>query len=281
MTTKIYTKIDKNLVKEWMQLWNKLPNANYINGPQWTISVTETFKYTDIKIVTIYKRGKLSAVAPFIKVKKYGLTFYCLLPEDFVYNEPFLLDKTDSKLASLLVREIEKLGNVFVDNATAGFGQGIAITPIQTIRALATLGNGGMLVTPHVVDSIIYENGERKKIIQESSERVISKESSEKISRMLVHVVDHALKDGEYKMNHYSVAAKTGTAQMVKKGGGYYDDRYLHSFFGYFPAYDPKFIIFIFHTYPKGAEYASATLTDPFFKIVKFLISYYKIPPDR
>jgi cell division protein FtsI (penicillin-binding protein 3)/stage V sporulation protein D (sporulation-specific penicillin-binding protein) len=171
--------------------------------------------------------------------------------------------------------------NVFVDNATAGFGQGIAITPIQTIRALATLGNGGMLVTPHVVDSIIYENGERKKIIQESSERVISKESSEKISRMLVHVVDHALKDGEYKMNHYSVAAKTGTAQMVKKGGGYYDDRYLHSFFGYFPAYDPKFIIFIFHTYPKGAEYASATLTDPFFKIVKFLISYYKIPPDR
>lgn len=181
--------------------------------------------------------------------------------------------------ASGLTKNLDS--KVFVDSATAGFGQGIAITPIQTVRALAALGNGGKLVTPHIVDSIIYQNGDIKKIDLDTPEQVISADTSERISRMLVHVVDNALKNGDYKMDRYTIAAKTGTAQMVKPGAGYYDDRYLHSFFGYFPAYEPRYIIFLFHTYPKGAEYASATLTDPFFKLVKFLISYYEIPPDR
>ena len=172
--------------------------------------------------------------------------------------------------------------SIFVNNATAGFGQGIAISPIQTIRALATLGNGGKLVNPYIVDSIEYKDGSIKKIVPDEGVQVFkNKDTSENISRMLTTVVDKALVKGKHKMEHYSVAAKTGTAQIAIPGAGYYEDRYLHSIFAYFPAYDPQYIIFMYHTNPKGAEFASQTLTEPLFKMIDFLISYYGVVPDR
>lgn len=169
-----------------------------------------------------------------------------------------------------------------IEYATAAFGQGIALTPIETVRALCSLGNGGYLVTPHVVQSIEYEHGGEGNVSLDDRVQVLKPETSEEITRMLVEVVDTALRDGTVKKEHYSIAAKTGTAQIAKTDErGYYDDRYLHSFFGYFPAYEPEFLIFLYHTEPKGARYASETLTKPFMELVDFLINYYEIPPDR
>lgn len=169
-----------------------------------------------------------------------------------------------------------------IEHYTASFGQGIAITPISTIRALASLGNGGTLVTPHVLRAIKHETGAVREIGYTEGERVISKETSHEISRMLTEVVDTALMGGQVKLPHTSVAAKTGTAQIVNPATGkYYDDRYLHTFFGYFPSYEPQFIIFLFALEPNGANYASQTLTEPFHRLTKFLVNYYEIAPDR
>ncbi len=169
-----------------------------------------------------------------------------------------------------------------LEYATASFGQGIAMTPIATARALATLGNGGHLVTPHIVKEIEYDDGTKKEVTYPNGAQVFTPETSETVSRMLTTVVDKALRGGKVALPHHSIAAKTGTAQMSNpNGGGYYEDKYLHSFFGYFPSYDPKFIVFLYTVDPRGVEYASETLTEPFMDISKFLINYYSIPPDR
>jgi len=168
-----------------------------------------------------------------------------------------------------------------VDYATASFGQGIAVTPIQTACALYVLANGGYRIKPTITDSIKYRMGMEAETEHNMLERVIKPETSEEITRMLVKVVDENLLGGTVKLKNYSVAAKTGTALLNNETGGYYDDRFIHTFFGYFPAYNPKFLIFLYTTDPKGVDYASASLTEPFFNLTKFLISYYEIPPDR
>ncbi|MDO8659693.1 MAG: penicillin-binding protein 2 [Candidatus Parcubacteria bacterium] len=169
-----------------------------------------------------------------------------------------------------------------IEYANAAFGQGIALTPVELIRALASLGNSGNLVVPHVIKEIKYKDGTSKVMLYPTTPTKITKQTAEEITGMLVNVMDKSIKGGLGKLEHFSVAVKTGTAQVAdSKNGGYYEDRHTHSFFGYFPAYNPKFIILLYAVNPKGIRYAAETWSDPFLDITKFLLNYYEVPPDR
>ena len=164
---------------------------------------------------------------------------------------------------------------------TAAFGQGIAVTPLQMIRALGALANKGEMVQPHLVSAIRLNSGIERKLDWGKKVRVFSATSTQETVRMMSALNDEILFGGKAKIPTMSVAVKTGTSQLTTPTGGYYTDRFFHSFVGFFPAYNPRFIILLYTNDPKGVQYASETLDAAFLDIVHFLIDYYEVPPDR
>ncbi len=168
-----------------------------------------------------------------------------------------------------------------VNYATISYGQGIAVTPIQMLRAEAAIANSGTMVQPHLVRAIRLDTGIERKLAWASSTPVFSPAAARQTADMMVAVVDTKLLEGKAKIPTMSVAAKTGTAQLTNGQGGYHTDRFFHSFIGFFPASAPRFVILLYTNDPQGVKYASETLTTTFLDLTHFLIDYYAIPPDR
>lgn len=164
---------------------------------------------------------------------------------------------------------------------TASFGQGIAMTPVQMIRALGALANGGVMVQPHLVKAVRLNSGIERELDWSQRVPVFGADAARETSVMMTALVDEKLENGRAKIPTMSVAAKTGTAQLTDGRGGYYSDRFFHSFVGFFPSYNPRFIILLYTNDPQGVEYASETLDATFLDLVHFLIDYYAVPPDR
>ena len=164
---------------------------------------------------------------------------------------------------------------------TAAFGQGIAITPIQMIRALGAIANGGMMVQPHLVSAVRLDSGIVRKLDWSKKTPVFSATAARETTQMMTALVDQKLEGGKAMIPTMSVAAKTGTAQLIDGHGGYFSDHFFHSFVGFFPSYNPRFIILLYTNDPQHVEYASETLDTTFLGLVHFLIDYYQIPPDR
>jgi cell division protein FtsI/penicillin-binding protein 2 len=191
------------------------------------------------------------------------------------------IDLPDEQIGNL--SNIDDGSGPAVNFDTASFGQGITVTPIEMIRALSALANDGVLPTPHVVTAIEYESGVTRTISYPQGPQVLKASSARTLTSMLETVYDNYELNGKIKMQHYTAAAKTGTAQIPDpQTGGYYPgEYYIHSFFGYLPASDPRFIVFLYAYHPIGQEYSAYTWDEPYYALEQFLINYYNIPPDR
>ncbi len=165
--------------------------------------------------------------------------------------------------------------------ATTGFGQGLSATPLQVITAWAALANGGRLVRPTVIDSIIHADGSVEKTEPHLLDQVITKETSDIITSMLVSVGTIGFAKGG-RPQGYRIAAKTGTSQIAGPGGKYETGTgsTFATFAGFAPVDHPKFLILVKIDRPKNAV-QGATVAGPVFKeIASYLFKYYGIPPD-
>lgn len=166
-----------------------------------------------------------------------------------------------------------------VNFATASFGQGIAITPIQLTRFFAAIANGGELVRPHVVKKVIKDSGEEIEF-QVDKTRVMEQETSSILSAMLVGVVENGIAR-RAQIPGYFVAGKTGTAQIpYPDRRGYFPEQTIQSFVGFAPAFNPEFLILVKLDRPQGTPEASVSTIPIFRELARYIIDYLGIPPD-
>ena len=167
-----------------------------------------------------------------------------------------------------------------LEYATAAFGQGIAVTPIQLVVAFGAIANDGILLQPYLVEKIIYKNGEEKITEPKEIGRIISSETASRLTAMLVSAVKFGYED-KAGVKGYSIAAKTGTAQIpdLQKGG--YTEETIHTFGEFFPAYNPRFSMLIKVDKPKTIKFASDSITPLAKQIAEYILDYYEIPPSQ
>ncbi len=180
-----------------------------------------------------------------------------------------------------LIGNLLKPQQIYYD--TASFGEGIAVTPLQMIRALAAVANGGILVHPHLASRIILTSGVSEPIDWGSGTRIFSAAASRETTVMMDALWDDALKVNgvSAKIPTMSVAAKTGTAQLPTPTGTYYNNKFFNSEVAFFPSFNPRFIILLYTKDPKNVIYAEQSLSPSLLDLVHFLINYYAVPPDR
>lgn len=166
-----------------------------------------------------------------------------------------------------------------VDLATAAFGQGIQVTPIELLTAIGAIANEGKKMEPHVVAEVQSTDGDKTKIQPKEVSRPISPESAKVMTEIMVNAVNKGEANWT-RLKGYRIAGKTGTASIPIEGR-YDPHQTIASFVGFAPANRPKFVMLVVLHKPKSSIYGAETAAPIFFNISKDLLNYYGISPDE
>ncbi|HEV8536364.1 MAG TPA: penicillin-binding protein 2 [Candidatus Limnocylindria bacterium] len=166
-----------------------------------------------------------------------------------------------------------------VDLGTISFGQGVSVTPLQLASAYAAIANGGTLYRPYVVASRRDADGEHR-TAPVALRRVISAETSATLRGMLTATVDDGIANAA-ALARYSVAGKTGTAQIPSDDGRYADDAYISSFAGFVPAEDPRMVVVVVLERPQSKLLGTLPAMAAFKGIATDALRYARVQPDR
>lgn len=165
--------------------------------------------------------------------------------------------------------------------ATASFGQGISVTPIQLVTAFGAIANGGKLMEPYIIDEVRKPNGMTIKTEPRLIRQAISSKTATTVGAMMVNVVrnGHGQRAG---VAGYFVAGKTGTAQVPKEDGPGYDPNHtIGTFCGFAPVDNSKFVMCVKMDKPKDVQWAESSAAPLFGKMAQFMLNYYGIPPEE
>ena len=160
---------------------------------------------------------------------------------------------------------------------TNAFGQGVAVTPLQMITAVATVANGGERLRPYVVARRIAPDGTEFTHQRRVEAQVISPEAAQQVAEIMVRTVDEGIPEAQ--VAGYRVAGKTGTAQ-IPVPGGYDPQGTIASFVGFGPWPEPQVVILVKLDRPRTSPWASHTAAPTFQRVMTRLFGMLRIPPQ-